>query len=73
MTTMPTPVTKGGSDLVTFMLQKGPASSDCHSSKRAHGVSGVQLPWLNSLAEDGEWDYILLRTNSCTNVLILYQ
>ena len=49
------PSDKGGSGLVAFMLQKGLAFSERHSSEGAHGVSGGQLPRLDSLAGDGEW------------------
>ena len=35
------PSDKGGNGLVAFMLQKGPAFSDRHSSEEVHKVSGA--------------------------------
>ena len=59
MTKMPTPLTRGEMGLrpssAAFMLQKGPAFSDRHSSEEARGVRGGQLSQLDSLPGDGEW------------------
>ena len=52
------PLTRGEMGLrpssAAFMLQKGPAFSDRHSSEEARGVRGGQLPRHNFLTRDSE-------------------